>query len=159
MEPLADCYRTHAPLVRAYLRRLVPPQDIDDVAQVVFTEVWRFRHRYDPSRRLEPWLLAIARRRAVDHLRGRTPPTVPLEAAGDPLGHDGRADGDALADRDRVRRALAALPAPQRQAIELAYYGDLSQREIAERLHVPLGTVKARTTRGLRHLSTLLTPA
>ncbi|MER6948814.1 sigma-70 family RNA polymerase sigma factor [Nonomuraea sp. NPDC000554] len=159
MDALADCYRTHASLVRSYLRRFVPPQDVDDVTQVVFVEVWRSRDRFDPSRSLEAWLLGISRKRAVDHLRTRRPPTVPLEAAGDPAGHDGRADGDELADRDLIRRVLAALPAAQRQAIVLAYYGDLSQREISERLGVPLGTVKARTARGLHRLSRLLATA
>jgi RNA polymerase sigma factor (sigma-70 family) len=55
-----------------------------------------------------------------------------------------------------LRTALAALPAPQRQAIELAYFADLSQRQIAERLQVPLGTVKARMARGMRRLAVLL---
>ncbi|WP_424535566.1 RNA polymerase sigma factor [Sphaerisporangium viridialbum] len=153
---LGDCYREHAPLVRSYLRRLVPAQDVEDVLQVVFTEVWRCRHRFDPARSLPAWVVGIARKRAVDHLRARAPYTVPLDAVGDPPGRDGRADGDDLADRDRLHRALAKLPAPQRQAIELAYYGDLTQREIAERLQVPLGTIKARTTRGLHRLSSLL---
>ncbi|MEV0389332.1 sigma-70 family RNA polymerase sigma factor [Nonomuraea sp. NPDC050643] len=156
MEALAECYRTHAWLIRSYLRRLIPPQDVDDVTQVVFAEVWRSRERYDPSRSLEAWLLGIARKRAIDHLRSRPPTSVPLDAVSEPVGHDGRDDGESLADRDRLRRALAELPGPQRQAIELAYYGDLSQREIAEHLDVPLGTIKARTARGLHRLQTLL---
>ncbi|KAA9374615.1 sigma-70 family RNA polymerase sigma factor [Microbispora amethystogenes] len=156
---LGECYREHSPAVRSYLRKLVPPQDVEDVLQVVFTEVWRFRHRFDPGRSLAAWLFGIAHNRAVDHLRARTPTTVPLEAVPDPAGHDGRRDGDELADRDRVLRALAALPQVQRQAIELAYYGDLTQREIAEHLRVPLGTVKARTARGLHRLSALLEAA
>ncbi|WP_182876873.1 RNA polymerase sigma factor [Microbispora sp. H10670] len=156
---LGECYREHSPAVRSYLRKLVPPQDVEDVLQVVFTEVWRFRHRFDPGRSLPAWLFGIAHNRAVDHLRARTPTTVPLEAVPDPAGHDGRQDGDELADRDRVLRALAALPQVQRQAIELAYYGDLTQREIAEHLRVPLGTVKARTARGLHRLSALLEAA
>ncbi|GLW20029.1 sigma-70 family RNA polymerase sigma factor [Microbispora triticiradicis] len=156
---LGECYREHSSAVRSYLRKLVPPQDVEDVLQVVFTEVWRFRHRFDPGRSLPAWLFGIAHNRAVDHLRARTPTTVPLEAVPDPAGHDGRRDGDELADRDRVLRALAALPQVQRQAIELAYYGDLTQREIAEHLRVPLGTVKARTARGLHRLSALLEAA
>ncbi|GGO21509.1 RNA polymerase sigma factor [Microbispora rosea subsp. aerata] len=156
---LGECYRVHSQAVRSYLRKLVPPQDVEDVLQVVFTEVWRFRHRFDPGRSLAAWLFGIARNRAFDHLRARTPTTVPLEAVPDRAGHDGRLDGDELADRDRIRRALASLPQVQRQAIELAYYADLTQREIAEHLRVPLGTVKARTARGLHRLSTLLRPA
>ncbi|MEV4835353.1 RNA polymerase sigma factor [Nonomuraea sp. NPDC049486] len=154
-ESLSGCYRAHGPAVRSYLRRYVPAQDVEDLVQVVFADVWRSRERYDPSRSLAAWIFAIAHRRAVDHLRGRGPVTVPLEEAGDPPGR-GRSEVDDLADRDRLSRALAELSHAQRQAIELAYFGDLSQREIAERLRVPLGTVKARTSRGLRRLSALL---
>ncbi|MFI6316241.1 RNA polymerase sigma factor [Nonomuraea sp. NPDC050556] len=156
MDVLAECYRTHAPMVRAYLRRMVAPQDLDDLTQVVFTEVWRSRRRFDPARNLESWILTIAHRRAVDHLRIRRLTTVSLDAVADPAGHDGRDDGEDLANRDLVGRALEQLPDAQRQAIELAYWDELSQREIAERLHVPLGTIKARTARGLHRLHTLL---
>ncbi|WP_406318260.1 sigma-70 family RNA polymerase sigma factor [Streptosporangium sp. NBC_01639] len=124
----------------------------------MFAEVWRCRHRFDPGRSLPAWLIGIAHNRAVDHLRVHTLQTVPLDVVADPAGVDGRNHGDGLAERDEVQRALAELPAPQRQAIELAYYGELTQREIAEKLRVPLGTVKARTARGLRRLSDILTP-
>lgn len=155
-DALGECYRRYGPMLRSFLRRHVPAQELDDLLQVVFAEAWRSRHRFDPARNLPAWLLGIARNRMIDHLRARSPDTVPLEAVADPPGRDGRADGDRLAERDRIRRALRRLPAVQRQAIELAYYGELSQREIAERLRVPLGTVKARTTRGLHRLSALL---
>ncbi|GLW10753.1 RNA polymerase sigma factor [Microtetraspora sp. NBRC 13810] len=157
-EAVSECYRAHVALVRAYLRRFVPAQEVDDVTQVVFAEVWRSRHRFDPARNLPAWLLGIARKRAVDHLRARRPPTVPLEAVAERAGADGRTYGRWLAEREEIRAAMDRLPPAQRQAIELAYYGDLTQREIAERLRVPLGTIKARTTRGLHRLSTLLTP-
>ncbi|WP_326820394.1 RNA polymerase sigma factor [Streptosporangium sp. NBC_01756] len=155
---LADCFREHGSLLRSYLRRFVPPQEVEDLQQIVFAEVWRCRHRFDPGRSLPAWLIGIAHNRAVDHLRVHTLQTVPLDVVADPAGVDGRNHGDGLAERDEVQRALAELPAPQRQAIELAYYGELTQREIAEKLRVPLGTVKARTARGLRRLSDILTP-
>ncbi|WP_030906724.1 RNA polymerase sigma factor [Streptosporangium amethystogenes] len=155
---LAECFTAHGSLIRSYLRRFVSQQEVEDLQQVVFAEVWRSRHRFDPARSLPAWMLGIAHKRAVDQLRMRTLRTVPLDVVADPAGDDGRIDGDGLAERDQVRWALAKLPAPQRQAIELAYYGDLTQREIAERLRVPLGTVKARTARGLRRLSDILTP-
>ncbi|MFC4589179.1 RNA polymerase sigma factor [Sphaerisporangium corydalis] len=153
---IAECYLTYSSLVAAYLRRLVPPQDIEDVRQVVFSEVWRSRFRYDPSRSLEAWLLGIARKRAIDHLRVRMLVTVPLDSVSEPKDGDGRDIADMIGRRDQVQRALAVLPGPQREAIELAYYGELTQREIAERLDVPLGTIKARTARGLHRLSTML---
>ena len=153
---LAECYSTYAPLVSSYLRKFVPVQDIEDVRQVVFSEVWRSRHRYDPDRSLEAWLLGIARKRAIDHLRVRSFATVPLDSVSEPRGGDGREIADMLGRRDQIKRALAVLPGPQREAIEMAYYEDLTQREIAERLDVPLGTIKARTARGLHRLSTML---
>jgi RNA polymerase sigma factor (sigma-70 family) len=154
-----ECYAALGPLLRNYLRRWVPPDDVEDVTQVVLVDLWRTCERYDPARSLEAWALSIARRRAIDHLRGRPRPAVPLGQVAEPCGEDGRELAERLADAAEVRRALLALPGPQREAIELAYFGDLSQREIAERLRVPVGTVKARISRGLRAVRQMLTSA
>ncbi|WP_433513540.1 sigma-70 family RNA polymerase sigma factor [Nonomuraea sp. CA-143628] len=156
---IEECFAIHRPMVRAYLRHLIPAQDVDDVTQAVFADVWRCRLGYDPARSLESWLLTITHRRAVDYLRARRLATVPLESVAEPPGRDGRDDGEDLANRDLIGRALAELPEAQREAIRLAYWEDLSQREIAERLDVPLGTVKARTARGLHRLHALLEAA
>ena len=155
-DSFGDCYAELGPILRRYLRGRVPDADIDDVVQVVFVEVWRFRSRYDPTRSLEAWVLTIARRRAIDHLRSRRRETVPLEDVSSVAGPDGR-DIASQVERTRdMQVALARLPDLQREAIEMAYYADLTQREIAERLDVPLGTIKARTARGLRRLGALI---
>jgi RNA polymerase sigma factor (sigma-70 family) len=151
-----DCYAELGPLLRRYLRGRVPDADIDDVVQVVFVEVWRFRSRFDPSRSLEAWVLTIARRRAIDHLRSRRRDTVPLEDAVSMAGPDGRDTASQVERSQDMKVALARLPDLQREAIEMAYYADLTQREIAQRLDVPLGTIKARTARGLRRLGALI---
>ncbi|MFC5745257.1 RNA polymerase sigma factor [Actinomadura rugatobispora] len=151
---LTECYGALGPLVRRVAARLVPGHAVDDVVQVVFLEVWQSRGRYDPSRALEPWVLSIARRRAIDRLRAEarhSRRTVPLEE--DARIRDETPAIDIACD---VREALGRLPAPQRQALVLAHFGQLTQPEIADRLAIPLGTVKARTTRGLRRLGTLL---
>lgn len=150
--PLAtsDSYARLDPVLRGFLRRRVPPDDVDDVVQAAFADLWRTRARYDPGRSLEAWALTIARRRAIDHLRARPQPAVPLAAVAEPPGDDGREIAARLADAAELRSALSALPRAQREAIELAYYVGLTQREIADRLRVPIGTVKARTARGLR---------
>jgi RNA polymerase sigma factor (sigma-70 family) len=148
-----------APVLFAYLRRWVPRRDLDDVVQIVFLDLWRTRQRYDSSRSLEAWALSIARRRAIDYLRARPRATAALGEVGEPSGDDGRAVAARLADRSEIESALAALPPAQREAIELAYFGELSQREIAERLRVPIGTIKARIARGLRAARRLLTSA
>ena len=155
----ADCYAKLGPVLRGYLRRWVPLNDVDDVVQAAFVDLWRTRARFDPARSLEAWAVSIARRRAIDHLRSRPRPAVPLGRVTDRCGEDGREVAARLADAAAVRRALSALPPPQREAIALAYYGNLSQREIAERLRVPIGTIKARTARGLHRVRRMLTSA
>jgi RNA polymerase sigma-70 factor (ECF subfamily) len=159
--PLAtsDCYARLRPVLRSYLRHLVPADDVDDVVQASFVDLWRTRARYDPARSLEAWALTIARRRAIDYLRSRPLPAAPLADLAEPPGDDGRDHAARLADAAELRSALSALPRPQREAIELAYYGELSQREIAERLRVPVGTIKARTARGLRRVRQTLAAA
>ncbi|XRQ12585.1 RNA polymerase sigma factor [Actinomadura welshii] len=151
---LAECYTELGPLVRRHARRLVPAHAVDDVVQLVFLDVWRSHRRYDPQRALEPWVLDIARKRALDQLRAEarhSRRSVPLD---DTTGVPDTTS--AVDDACDVREALAELPAPQRQAIVLAHFGQLTQREIADRLAIPLGTVKARTTRGLRRMRDLL---
>jgi RNA polymerase sigma-70 factor (ECF subfamily) len=152
---LTECYGVIGPLVRRLAARLVPGHAVDDVVQVVFLEVWQSRGRFDPARGLEPWVLAITRKRAIDKLRAEarhSRRTVPLED----LARTQRDETLAVDAACDVRKALAALPAAQRQALVLAHFEQLTQSEIADRLAVPLGTVKARTTRGLRRLGTLL---
>jgi RNA polymerase sigma-70 factor (ECF subfamily) len=152
---LAECFGALCPLVRRYLLRLVPPDDVDDVIQIVLIELWRCRDRYDLARSLEAWVLGIARKRAIDHLRARHWVTVPLDDAV-PVRGGAVAFADQIEQAHDVGKALAALPTVQREAITLAYFDDLTQREIAQTLDVPLGTVKARTVRGLRRLGELL---
>jgi RNA polymerase sigma factor (sigma-70 family) len=132
--PLAtsDCYARLRPVLQSYLRRLVPADDVDDVVQASFADLWRTRERYDPARSAEAWALTIARRRAIDHLRSRPLPASPLGDLAEPPGADGRDHASRLADAAELRSALLALPRLQREAIELACYGQLSQREIAE---------------------------
>jgi RNA polymerase sigma factor (sigma-70 family) len=153
-----DVYSALGPMVLGYLRRFVPRDEADDVLQRVVYEVWRSRDRYDPTRSLEAWVLGIARKRAIDQLRRRHPNVVPIEELRDIAGDDGRVLAERYARANEVRGALERLPREQREALTLAYFGDLTQTEIADRLGVPLGTVKARTFRGLRRLADLLGP-
>jgi RNA polymerase sigma factor (sigma-70 family) len=104
-------------------------------------------------------VLGIARKRAIDRLRRRHANVVPLDELREVAGDDGRQLAERYAQASRVRGALERLPAEQREVLVLAYFGDLTQSGIADRLGVPLGTVKARTFRGLRRLADLLGPA
>jgi RNA polymerase sigma factor (sigma-70 family) len=153
---LNDCYAALGPMVLGYLRRFVPRDEAEDVLQRVFYEVWRNHDRYDPTRSLEAWVLGITRKRAIDQLRRRHTNVVPIDELRDLAGDDGRDLAERYARASEVRGALEHLSPEQREVLALAYFGDLTQTEIAERLGVPLGTVKARTFRGLRRLADLL---
>ena len=155
-DAIEDCYRTLGPLVASYLSRYVPQPDIDDVMQRVFYEVWRVHERYDPSLSLRGWVLGIARKRAIDHLRKRRDVVVDMESMREISGDDGRETAERFVWADEVRTALNMLPDGQREAIELAYFGGYTQVEIAAALDIPLGTVKTRTSRGLQRLAGLL---
>jgi RNA polymerase sigma factor (sigma-70 family) len=155
-EALEEAYRTLGPLVMSYLARDVPQPDIEDVQQRVFYEVWRVHERYNPDLPLRAWVLSIARKRAIDHLRKRRDVVVPIESMREIVGDDGRDVAERLVWASEVRSALDMLPEPQRTVIELAYFDGYTQVEIAVALDIPLGTVKTRTARGLQRMAGLL---
>jgi RNA polymerase sigma factor (sigma-70 family) len=155
-EALEEAYRTLGPLVMSYVSRYVPQPDVEDVLQRVFYEVWRVHDRYDPGLSLRGWVLGIARKRAIDHLRKRRDVVVPLDSMREITGDDGREIAERLVWADEVRGALDLLPELQREVLELAYFESYTQTEIAVALDIPLGTVKTRTARGLQRLSGLL---
>jgi len=150
---LEECYRRHGPMVRAYVGRFVPRDDCEDIVQQTFFELWRSRARLDPTRSVIAFVLGIARNRAIDQLRRRKNVVVDVNQLRDLVGDDGAAFVERLAWASDVRRGLDTLVADQREALELAYFADLTQREIADRLGVPLGTVKARMARGMHRLA------
>lgn len=150
---IGEIYAALGSTVRRYLQGLVGHDDADDVLQRVFYEVWRHNGRYDPTRSLAAWVLGIARKRAIDHLRRRRNMAVPLEDLEEVVGEDGRELADRYARRCEVRDALDRLPDVQREVLVLAYFGRFTQSEIATHLGVPLGTIKARSFRGLRRLA------
>ena len=151
-----DCYARYGPTVLAYLRRHVGPDEAEDVLQRTFLDVWRHAGRYDPDQSLAGWVFTIARRRAVDALRRRRPAVVPLAALRDLVGEDGREVAERFAWAADLRAALALLPDAQRETLELAYFADRTQSDIARLMDVPLGTVKARMARGTRALGALM---
>ena len=153
-----DVYAALGSAVLDYLRRFVPHDDAEDVLQQVFYEVWRHQRRYDPSRSLAAWVFGIARNRAIDHLRRQRGTPVPLEDLRSLVGEDGRDLAERYVRGSEVRSALSRLPNQQRKVLTLAYFGGYSQSEIATRLELPLGTVKAWTFRGLRRLACALAP-
>ena len=155
-EAIEEIYLALGPTVRSYLQHLVGPDDADDVLQRVFYEVWRHNGRYDPSRSLTAWVLGIARKRAIDHLRRRRHIAGTLDDLENVVGEDGRELAERYARAHEVRDALTRLPDEQCEVLVLAYFGRFTQSEIATHLQVPLGTVKARAFRGQRRLAQFL---
>jgi len=158
---LRSLYDRHASTALALACRILRARsEAEEIVQEAFIEVWRRAATFDGRRgSASSFVIAICRSRALDRLRSRgsaeravaasareepEPPPLPIESAVQ------------RQDRERVQRALSALPAEQRIAIELSYFAGLTQREIAERLGEPLGTVKTRVRLALEKLSALL---
>jgi len=149
---LEECYRTLGSLVRSYLKRFVGGE-AEDVLQIVFFELWRSRARLDPNKNLEGFVFALARRRAIDSLRRHRPQLVNIDAFHGLVGEDGDTFVEQFVLAAQVTRALGDLPEEQRESIVLAYFEGKTQQEIADVLRVPMGTIKARMSRGLRRLA------
>lgn len=138
----------------------------EDVVQEVFLAFWRDPQRFDPDRgAFGTWLLTLVHHKSVDAVRRESAirrRTVPAAEDGDEWsappgpGADQAALGAVVAGQ--VRDALGRLPAEQRQALALAYYGGYTQREVAALTGVPLGTVKSRMFTGVQRLRGVLGP-
>jgi RNA polymerase sigma-70 factor, ECF subfamily len=150
-------YRRYARAVLGLaLRRLGDHGRAEDAVQETFASVWRSARTYRPERgRGAPWLYAVARNAIADRGRARPEPAAEADDESDvAAGPHERAEQSWLSWR--VHRALETLPARERTLIELAYWSELSQSEIAERLEIPLGTVKTRTRSALSRLADVL---
>ena len=151
-------YDRLAPRVLGLVTRLVVDRSqSEEVAQEVFLEVWQSARRFDPNKgRAIGWIMTIAHRRAVDRIRA-------AQASRDrdtrigirdlPQEFDQVAEAvEVTIEHRRVEGAMSRLSEAQREAVGLAYYGGLTQSEIADRLGIPLGTVKTRLRDGMIRL-------
>jgi len=158
-EAMADLYDRFGRLAWSVIVAIVHDAAIaEDLVQETFLRVWNRVHAFEAGRgALGPWLLAIARNRAIDHLRS-------LSARMDRNSYelDVREHPSLFVDLERevlntdharlIRKAISKLSANQQKVIELAYYEGLSQTEMAERMGEPLGTVKTWVRSALKHL-------
>jgi RNA polymerase sigma-70 factor, ECF subfamily len=139
--------------------------DAEEVAADAFLQAWRRADTFDPTRAsVIAWLAMITRSRALDRMRSRK--SAPRASERELEREETRVRDEEHPDRETeaseartlVGKALEDLPESQRRVIELAYFSGLSQSEIAERLAVPLGTVKTRTLSAMKRLRELLAP-
>ncbi len=152
---LGELYERYGRLTFGYLLRALRDRGAaEDVQQQVFLEVWERGGSYDP-RRSSPstWIMTIARSRAIDHLRRRVPePRDPAGALAAADAQAGPSDLDALHDAWWLAGALADLPEEEAEVLRLRFGDGLTQREIAARMGIPLGTVKTRMVRALERV-------
>jgi RNA polymerase sigma-70 factor (ECF subfamily) len=143
------------------LRVLRDERYAEDAVQEAFLQVWRRAATFRADRaKASTWILTLVHRRAVDLVRReerRQTDTLTEEATADVASTESTDEAAWLRfERERVQAALRELPDGQREALELAYYGGFSQSELAERLGVPLGTIKSRMFAGLTRLREIL---
>jgi RNA polymerase sigma factor (sigma-70 family) len=155
------CLDRYGGLVWSLARRFAPTRaDAEDAVQEIFIELWRVADRYDPAIASEPTFIAtIARRRLIDRRRrdDRRPTTSPWDDDAAPQAVQSAPDWVQLCEEaDLARRSMRELSADQQRVLTLAIDGNCSQSEIAERLGLPLGTVKTHARRGLVRLRELL---
>jgi RNA polymerase sigma-70 factor, ECF subfamily len=168
---LGALYDRYGPMAYSLACAIVPDSsDAEEVVAEAFSQIWRSAPTFDPSRgSVIAWVSTIVRTRSLDLLRSQKRRARVLDQAA-AMAEDGSSPalsaGAPSPDRGvelsetqtLVRQSLAALPPTQRQVLELAYFGGLSQSEIAERLSEPLGTVKTRMRSGMEKLRQALGP-
>ncbi|MER5312070.1 sigma-70 family RNA polymerase sigma factor [Streptomyces sp. NPDC002773] len=160
---LVLAHRRWARLVHTLAARaLGDPREAEDVTQQVFLAAWRGRAGYHPERGpLPAWLVGITRRKTADALTARTRRLDIVAAVGAALTPptSTREGPEHVLDRLVVTRELARLPRVQRDVLTLAFFGDLTQVQIADRTGMPLGTVKSHARRGLQRMRRSLAAA
>jgi RNA polymerase sigma-70 factor (ECF subfamily) len=156
---LAELYDRYGRTAYGLALRVLRDQALaEDAVQEAFLAVWRTASRFVPERgKASTWILTLVHRRAVDAVRREQRRRADsLDRAPEPSVEGVDESAWLRLQRERVQEALSRLPDAQREALELAYYGGLSQSELAERLGQPLGTIKSRMFGGLSRLREML---
>lgn len=158
-DAVAELYDRYSGMLKALSQRILhDPSDAEEILQETFLQVWNQAGRYDPKRSsVSTWLVLISRSRSIDRLRSRQVKLRTATAAGreNPDIHTSpQGVGNVLGQerRKRLRDEMAKLPSEQSQVLELAFYGGMTQSEIAKQTGIPLGTVKTRTLLAMKKL-------
>jgi RNA polymerase sigma-70 factor, ECF subfamily len=152
---IGELYDRHRRLLYGLILRIVRDRsEAEEVLQEVFVQVWTRAETYNVELGAPvAWLVRIARNRAIDQLRANSVRARTVEATPLPPAVETPETRAVMSEQQRaVARALGALPPEQRELIEHAYFQGLTQSELAERFHLPLGTVKTRIRTGMMTL-------
>lgn len=164
-EALAALYDRYGGLVFSVALRIVHDRlSAEEITLDIFKQAWHSSHTYRPDKaRVGTWLAGMARNRAIDYLRREKarPNLVNLSwvetaVQSNPAAHNPESAVRLRLEQERVRQALVQLPQEQQEALALAYFGGLSQSEIADHLQQPLGTIKTRIRLALQKMKYLL---
>lgn len=151
-----DLYARHGGAIYTVARSVTGNRELaDEVVQQTFTKAWQSADRFDPSRPIAPWLYAIARRTAIDVIRHERRPTTGGHAAETDPGVPGPSF-ERTWEIHEVRTAIDDLPGEEREVVRLSHLVGLTHPEIADRLGIPIGTVKSRSARAHRRLAAAL---
>jgi RNA polymerase sigma-70 factor (ECF subfamily) len=161
LQALEEFFDRHQRIALAVAYRVLGDREAaEDVLQEAFLAVWRQADTYQPEKgTARSWFLSIVRHRAIDVTRGRSfaKERISLDELNfEPRYSDVWQQVDARLDGEQVRQAVEALPAEQKEAVLLAYFGGFTHPEIAQRTGVPLGTVKGRLRLAMQKLRNLL---
>src|ERR1700756_3105115 len=161
-DALSQLYDRYNGILKALILRVIHNEaEADDLLQEIFMEIWKQSNNFS-AQKGKPlgWMVTLARRRAIDGLRkkqayARAEERLQNETEQQPDAwvHNATEDEIMLSDTRRlIRKVISSLPPPQQQAIDLAFFRGMSQREIAAKTNTPLGTVKTRLELGLKKI-------
>ena len=161
-DALSQLYDRYNGILKALILRVVHNEaEADDLLQEIFMEIWKQAKNFSPDKgKPLGWMVTLARRRAIDGLRKKQAYAraeerlqAETEQQSDAWAHNTTADEIVFGDtRVLIRKVIDRIPAAQQQAIELAFFRGMSQREIAAKTNTPLGTVKTRLELGLKKI-------
>ena len=160
---LAELYRRHVSLCIRRAFDVIRDRNLaEDAVQEAFIDLWKGSAQFDPARAsVLTWLCVLVHRRSVDIVRKEASRRLSGEDL-DPVEPESYTAEEILIlelDRRDVQAALGHLSSSHRQVLELAYYGGLSQSEVAKHLNVPVGTIKSRTSNALAKLAPMFSQA
>ena len=152
-DAVTRCIEHYSGLVWSLARRFIANEsDAEDAVQEIFMELWSTASRFNPARSAEAtYVSMIARRRLIDRIRksNREPASEPLQDVEQLLSRDGHVALESSADSDRVMQVIETMNAEQKQVVHMSAWLGMSHAAIAERIDMPLGTVKSHLRRGL----------
>jgi len=158
-QSLRAAYLQHGRLIYTYCRRTLDEARASDVTQEVFISAWRSRHRFDPAKgTLVGWLISITRNRIIDNVRAERRHSERRDNR-DPAELPTRSEIDAVGTKLLIADALRSLSDRARRVVVLHYFEGLTHRQIADRMSLPLGTVKSDLRRSLLKIRHLLESA